>query len=99
MTYIWTERVPSKTYPKRYKGYKLQQVQTDILKTVGVISKASDFLIKLNAKSLNNINFVESLSSIVHYTNSIVMPRLVNSRVEQNGSVNIVSILVMQYHC
>ena len=78
---IWAQMAHSKTHSKRSRDIKLQQLQTHILRAVRVISKASDSLIKLkNTKSLNNINFKESLSSIEHdCTDSIAMFSHVNS--------------------
>ena len=56
--------------------------------------------IKKIEKKSNNINFKESLSSIVYdYTDLIAILSHINSQVEQNRTDNIAFTLERQYHC
>jgi len=75
-------------------------MQTAVLKAIGVISKATDSLIKLkNTKNTNTINFKDALGSIAHeFTDSIAMLSQVNTNIEQNRKDSIAFSLGRKYY-
>lgn len=84
----------------RSKDIKTQKMQTAVLKAIGVISKATDSLIKLkNTKNTNTINFKDALGSIAHeFTDSIAMLSQVNTNIEQNRKDSIAFSLGRKYY-
>ena len=84
----------------RSRDIKTQKLQTCVLKAIGVISKASDTLIKLkNTKNIDKTNFKDSLSSVVHdCTDSIAMLSQANATIEQNRRDSIAFTMDRKYH-
>ena len=84
----------------RSKDIKTQKVQTSVLKAIGVISKATDSLIKLkNGKHVSTNNLKDTLGSIAHeFTDSIAMLSQVNTNIEQTRRDNIAFSLDRKYH-